>query len=144
FRLQLAADALTLPRGGQAKLKVAADRLGGFNEPIALAIDGLPAGLKAANTNIPAGQNAVEITFSGDAAAAIDVSRLTVRGEGKTKDGKSLASTAVLPAPRGQPATDTVLLAVALPTPFKIVGDYEMLLAPRGSVRRRHYKIERG
>jgi hypothetical protein len=144
FRLQLAADVVTLPRAGQAKLKVTADRTGGFNEAMALAIDALPAGVKATNTTIAAGQNAVEIAFAADATAAVDVSRLTIRGEGKTKDGKSLVSTAVLPAPRGQPETDTVLLAVALPTPFKIVGDYEMLLAPRGSVRHRHYKIERG
>ncbi len=144
FRLQLAADVLTLPRGGQAKLKITAERLGGFNDPIALTIDGLPTGVKAANAAIPAGQNAVEIGFSADATAAIDVSRLTIRGEGKTKDGKSVVQTAVLPAPRGQPRIDTVLLAVALPTPFKIVGDYESTQSPRGSVRRRHYKIERG
>ena len=50
----------------------------------------------------------------------------------------------MLPAPRGQPETDTVLLAVALPTPFKIVGDYESTQSPRGSVRHRHYRIERG
>ena len=37
-----------------------------------------------------------------------------------------------------------MLLAVALPTPFKIVGDYESTQSPRGSVRRRHYRIERG
>ncbi len=144
FRLQLAADVLTLPRGGQAKLKLTADRSGGFNDAIALTIDGLAAGVKAANTTIPAGQNAVEIGFSADATAAIDVSRLAIHGEGKTKDGKPLVSTAVLPAPRGQPQTDTVLLAVALPTPFKIVGDYESTQSPRGSVRHRHYKIERG
>jgi hypothetical protein len=144
FRLQLAADVLTLPRASQAKLKITADRLGGFNDAIALTIDGIPGGVKATNTAIPTGQNAVEVAFAADATAAIDVSRLTIRGEGKTKDGKPLAATAVLPAPRGQPETDTVLLGVALPTPFKIVGDYEMLLAPRGSVRRRHYKIERG
>jgi hypothetical protein len=144
FRLQLAADAVTLPRAAQAKLKITADRLGGFNEAIALTIDGLPAAVKAANTTIAAGQNAVEIVFTADATAAADVSRLTIRGEGKTRDGKSIGSSAVLPAPRGLPETDTVLLAVALPTLFKIVGDYEMLLAPRGSVRHRHYKIERG
>ena len=86
----------------------------------------------------------MEIGFSADATATIDVSRLTIRGEGKTKDGNALVSTAVLPAPRGQPQTDTVLLAVALPTPFKIVGDYESTQSPRGSVRHRHYKIERG
>jgi hypothetical protein len=143
FHLQLAADVLTLPRGGSAKLKVTADRLGGFTDAVALTIDGLPTGVKAANLLIPAGQNTVEIAFSADAAAAIDVSRLTIRGEAK-KDGKPIVEKAVLPAPRGQPETDTVLLAVALPTSFKIVGDYDMRLSPRGSVRHRHYRIERG
>jgi hypothetical protein len=143
FHLQLTADVLTLPRGGQAKLKVTADRLGGFADAIVLTIDGLPTGVKAANLLIPAGQNTVEIAFSADAAAAIDISRLTIRGETK-KDGKPIVEKAVLPAPRGQPETDTVLLAVALPTPFKIVGDYDMRLAPRGSVCHRHYRIERG
>ena len=137
FRMQLEADVLTLPRGGQAKLKVTAERLGGFNEAIPLTIDGLPPGVKvAANAAIPAGQNAVEVAFTPDATAAVGVSRLTVHG------GHSV--TAVLPAPRGQPETDTVLLAVALPAPFKIVGDYESTQSPRGSVRHRHYRIERG
>ena len=86
FRLQLAADVLTLPRGGQAKLKVTAERLGGFNDAIPLTIDGLPPGVKvAANAAIPAGQNAVEIAFTADATAAIAVSRLTVRGEAKRR-----------------------------------------------------------
>jgi hypothetical protein len=153
FHLQLTADALTLPRGGQVKWKITADRFGGFNDAIALSIEGLPRGVKAANTAIPAGQNAVEIVFTADATAPIDVGRLTIRGEGK-QGGKSFAATAVLPAPpppypppasgEGWEGANTVLLAVALPTPFKIVGDYEMLLAPRGSVRHRHYKIERG
>ena len=136
FRLQLTADVLTLPRGGQAKLKVTAERLGGFNDAIPLTIDGLPPGVKVAvNAAIPAGQNAVEIAFAADANAAVAVSRLKVH---------ALSVTAVLPAPRGQPETDTVLLAVALPTPFKIVGDFESTQSPRGSVRRRHYRIERG
>ena len=143
FRLQLAADVLTLPRGGQAKLKVTAERLGGFADAIPLTLDGLPGGVKATNAAIPAGQNAVEIAFAADATAPIAVGRVSVRGEAK-KDGRTFAATAALPAPRGQPATDTVLLAVALPTPFKIVGDYESTQSPRGSVRRRHYRVERG
>ncbi len=36
-----------------------------------------------------------------------------------------------------------MLLAVALKPPFKIVGAYDLRLAPRGSVFRRRYKIER-
>jgi hypothetical protein len=37
-----------------------------------------------------------------------------------------------------------VLVSVALPTPFKVVGVYALCYAPRGSVHRRQYKIERG
>jgi hypothetical protein len=142
FRLQLAADVLTLPRGGQAKLKVTAERLGGFADAIPLAIDGLPLGVKADNLSIPAGQNAVEITFAADAAAPVASTLLGVRGEAAVK-GAVVRQAAVLPAPRGQPETDSVRLAVALPTPFKIVGDFESRLAPRGAVLRRKYRIER-
>src|SRR5262249_59106790 len=54
FRLRLAADALTLPRGGQAKLRVLAERQGGFGGPIPLTVEGLPPGVKAANAPAPA------------------------------------------------------------------------------------------
>jgi hypothetical protein len=142
FRLRLSADVLTLPRGGPAKLKVLAERLGGFTDAIPLAIDGLPAGVKATNLSVPANQNAVEVAFAADATAAIDSVALTIRGEA-TVGGRTVSETATLPAPRGQPETDTVRLAVALPTPFKIVGDYDLRLAPRGSVYRRKYRVER-
>ena len=123
FRLHLAADVLTLPRGGTAKLKVTAERLGGFADAIALTIDGLSDRRKGGELLIPAGQNTAEIAFNADAAAAVAVSRLTIRGEAKVA-GKPIVERAVCPR-RGQPEMDTVLLAVALPTPFKIVGDYE-------------------
>src|SRR5262249_41214369 len=38
---------------------------------------------------------------------------------------------------------DTVLLAVALPAPFKIVAQHDMRWAPRGTVHVRQYRIER-
>jgi hypothetical protein len=45
--------------------------------------------------------------------------------------------------PRGTATLDSVLLAVALPTPFVIKGDYDMGFAARGSMHQRKYKIER-
>ncbi len=143
FRLQLTADVLTIPRATQLKFKVMAERLGDFNDPIALSVEGLPAGVKAADVVIPAGQNAADVLFVVDGTAPVNASRLKIRGEAKAKDGPALVRTAALPAPRGQPAADTLLLAVAIPTPFKIVGDYESTLSPRGSVLRRHYRIAR-
>ena len=131
FTLQLAADVLTIPRGGQAKLKITAERLGGFADAIPLTIDGLPTGVKASPAAIPAKQNAVELVFVADKDAAIDATRLTIRGAG--------TQTAVF----GQPETDSVLLAVALPVPFKIIGDFDMRTAARGTAYKRKYKIER-
>jgi hypothetical protein len=41
------------------------------------------------------------------------------------------------------PTLDSVRLAVAVATPFKVVGKYEMGFASRGSVGKRRYSIER-
>jgi hypothetical protein len=82
------------------------------------------------------------VTLKADATAAIDVAHLTVHGSA-TEKGLTVQRTASFMGPRGAPAIDTVLLAVALPTPFKIKGDYQMSWAARGSVYQRGFKIER-
>jgi hypothetical protein len=142
FRLELAADTLTVPRGGAAKLKVTADRRGGFADAIALTLDGLPAGVKAANAVIPAGQPAAEVMLTADKSAAIGPARLTVRGAAKV-GARPVTETATLSAAPGEATIDNVLLGVALPPPFKIVGAYDLRLTPRGTVHRRRYKVER-
>jgi hypothetical protein len=50
---------------------------------------------------------------------------------------------AVLSLGRGAMNVDSVLLMVALPTPFKIVGHHDMRWAARGTTFHRHYRIER-
>lgn len=62
FRLWLAVDAVTVPRKGEAKLKILADRLSGFKEPITLTVTGLPPGVTLAGTTLAAGQTAVDLT----------------------------------------------------------------------------------
>ncbi|HZT81169.1 MAG TPA: PPC domain-containing protein, partial [Gemmataceae bacterium] len=142
FRLSLDSDALSVNRGQQAKLKVTAERLGDFNEPIALAVDGLPPGVSATNTTIAAGQAGADIVLKADAGAKVHASRLTVRGSAKLGP-QTVTRTAALRGGRGVPDVDSILLAVALPTPFKVVGDYDMRWAARGTVHHRKYRIER-
>src|SRR5207253_1009879 len=68
---------------------------------------------------------------------------ITIRGSAKVGE-QMLTSTATLPAgTRGLADLDQVLLAVAIPTPFKVVGEHDFRWAPRGTVHRRSYKIER-
>jgi hypothetical protein len=142
FRLHLATDALTLNRGGQGKLRLLAQRPGGFALPIALQIEGLPKGVTVSGTTIAANQAAVDLIFKADKSATIQASRLTIRGTAKV-GGRTLTHIATLPGLRGLPELDTVLLAVALPTPFKIIGKYDMRWAARGTFVKRHYAIER-
>jgi hypothetical protein len=142
FRLLLASDAITLPRGGQAKLKIQAQRLGGFKESIALVLDGLPEGVTASAATLAPGQNTIELMLKADATAPIAVARFTLRGAAKRDQG-TMTRLAQRPAQRGEFAVDTVLLAVAVPTPFRIKGQYDMGFAARGGPHQRVYKIER-
>src|SRR5262249_48665150 len=135
FRLHLAADVVTVPRGGQVKLKVNVARIGPYMDAIPLTVDGLPAGVKVSPATIGAKQDTGDIPPVAEKAAALDAARLAIRGPGN--------QTASLAGPLGQAETTTVLLAVALPAPFKVVGDFDMRWASRGTVYKRKYKIER-
>lgn len=142
FRLALGADALTLYRGAQAKLRVSAERLGGFAGPIKLAVDGLPAGVSVAPAEIGAGQPQTELVFTADESAKINTAHLRLVGSAEI-DGQPHSRSARLPTPRGEISVDDVLLAVAMPTPFKVVGTYDITFVPRGSTLARNYSIER-
>lgn len=150
FRLTIAADpranqggdAVTVLRGKDAKLKINAERIGGFKEPIALTIEGLPAGVTSPAATIGAGQTSVELTFKVDAAAKIAPAHLKIVGAAKL-NGQDVRRAAVTRGPRGSIDIDNVLLMVAMPTPFVIKGEYDMGFAPRGSMHQRKYKIER-
>jgi Bacterial pre-peptidase C-terminal domain len=150
FRLSLTADprtaaapdAVTVPRGGQAKLKINAERIGSFKEPIVLSVEGLSAGVTVAAATIAAGQSSIDLTFKADADAKIAPAHVRIHGNAKI-DGKDVRRLAMLKGSRGSFDIDDVLLMVALPTPFVIKGEYDMGFAARGSLHQRKYKIER-
>jgi Bacterial pre-peptidase C-terminal domain len=142
FRLTFATDAVTVPRKGQAKLKVTAERLGGLKGPIALQVDGMPEGVSVTGTTIAAGQSTVELTFKAEEAARIQTAHLKIEGLAKVA-ATELRRPARPAVQRGAPQLDDVLLAVALPTPFVLKGEYDMGFAARGSVHKRRYTIER-
>jgi hypothetical protein len=143
FRLQLGSDALTLNRAGQVKLRILTERLGGFAQPIGLQVDGLPQGVTVEGTTIAANQPTTELTFKADKSAKITASRLTIRGSAKVAD-RTISKTALLLAAWGLPKLDSVLLAVALPTPFKIKGVFDVRWVARGTMHTRRYHVERG
>ena len=143
YRLSLAADTLSVPRGGAAKLKVEAERLGGFEGPIALEVEGLPEGVSVGKAVI--GPKGARSTCRSRPRpdAPIRSARLTVRGSAGI-GGSAVERVAARRGTVGLPEIDSVRLAVALPTPFKIGGPVDFGWTPRGTVRRRRYTIARG
>jgi len=142
FRLHLPTSVLNLPRGGKGQIQVAIERQGNLQEPVTLAVDGLPRGVTAKWSDGAKAADAVVVHFEANKSAAIGAARLIIRGKAK-KGTETITRVAALPVPIGEPALDSLLLAVALPTPFKIKGVYDMRWAARGTVLSRRYQIER-
>jgi len=143
FRLRIPADALNLKRGGEAKVKVMADRQNGHTEAIPLQVGGLPPGVAVEGTEIAAGKNEAQLTFKAEATARIDVSAVRIRGT-QQRDGLSAEVLATTEGTDPFAASEDLWLAVTVPTPFRFVGDFETRYAARGSAFTRRYRIERG
>ena len=144
FRLRLPSDSVTVFRAAEAKFKVTVQRLAGFGGEIALSVNGLPKGVTVSGTTIPAGKKDTTLVFKAEDKAKIRLGHLKI--EGTAQIGKEQQTrTATLPGPRGTPDRDDVLLAVAMPTPFKLDGiNFRTSYAARGTVHRRRYVIRRG
>lgn len=142
FRLTFPEDALTLERGSSAKLKINVERLSGFSDAIELKIPALPKGVTVKGTTIPAKKTTANLTFHAEENVEIQIARLRIEGAAKIND-KDVTRIASTPTLRGESALNTLFLAITIPTPFKIVGDYVVRLVPRGTVYKRHYRIER-
>jgi hypothetical protein len=99
--------------------------------------------VKASGLQVDAKKNTADVVLTADASARIEDSRLTIQGTA-TVAGKPVTHPATLALPRGQPEVDSLLLAVTLPVPFKVVADYDTSWSARGSIHRKKYRIERG
>jgi len=142
FRLRLGADAVNVERGQPAKLVVTAERIAGYDGPIALHITGLPATIKATVPPIAKGATKSEITLKADERAKVATTQISIRGEAKI-GGKPLNRTAAFPTDPRDPTIEQVAVAVAVPTPFRFKAIYDQAYTPRGSVYVKHYLLER-
>jgi hypothetical protein len=144
FRLTVATDVFTVPRAGTLKVKVTVERFGKFVGPVVVTAADLPKGLTANTVTIAANQQSADLTLTAAADAVVGPLPLRVTGLGIATPRKFFRGAAVCSGPRGVPDEPTLRLAVALPTPFKIVDQYVMTSAPRGETYYRKYKIDRG
>lgn len=144
FRLTVPAELYNALRGGTIKVKVVAERSGGFAGPILVTTEGLPSGVAATGTLIPAKQNAGEITLTVAPGATIQRHSFRIHGTGVAGLQACVRATAFHPGSRSVADTPDLGLVVTLPTPFKIVDEYVMTSAPRGETYHRKYRVDRG
>ncbi|MDA0834842.1 MAG: PPC domain-containing protein [Planctomycetota bacterium] len=142
FQLTSPLEALNVPRGGEMKWKIDAVRTGGFAGEIQLVFENLPSGITATPDVIPMGQSTVEVVLKADETARITMQRVQVFGKGLVDEQEMVQPLLLLSAP-GDPPRSEVLIAVTMPTPFKITGVFESRFAPRGTTHVRHFNIER-
>ena len=144
FRLAVASDVFTVLRGGNVKVRVTAERTGGFGGPIVVRAVDLPGGVATEPVVIAANQTTADLTVTAKADAPVTAYPLRIAGLGVAGWRKYVRGSTVVPGTRFVPDSPDVRLAVAFPTPFKIVDQYVMTSAPRGETYYRKYKIDRG
>lgn len=145
FSLRLPADGLTLNRGAEAKLKIVATRQGGFSGPIVLNLLHLPWGVTSQEVTIAEKKNDATLVLKADEFARVRALRVQVTGRGKIDEDQEVVEVASIAAASSEDMNlDHLMLALAMPTPFKVTGEFETKYAARGSTYRRHYTIERG
>lgn len=129
-----APEAASLPIGGTFALTVTATRRGGFNDPIAISISGLPEGVSLpAESAIPAKKTSLKLQLT--AADNIAAKAMLVHVVGEARVGEQTITQASQP----------ILLATTIPPPFAIdaEGQDDVTKWPRGTTFPAPVLIER-
>ncbi|MEQ1826101.1 MAG: PPC domain-containing protein [Pirellula sp.] len=144
FELTAALDFLNVPRKADVKFKVKVLRKNGMTGAISIDVQGLPEGVTVTGNTIADKKNETDLVFHATETAKLDVRELTLVGQ-STVAGQPITRPVIRQRTSrfDQDATE-ITLAVAVPTPFKIFGQFETKYAARGSTFVRHFSIKRG
>lgn len=134
-------NSITVPRSGEAVLNLKIERSPGFDSQVDLSLDGLPDGI---TINPPApffAKGGSQVTLKLKANADAKVGSFLMGVSAIIPD--QLVVQACLSGKPQDIRVDKVRVAVALPCPFKIIGEYNMKWGSRGGTLSRNYKLER-
>jgi hypothetical protein len=100
YRLTAEPDNPNIPKGASVPITVKADRQAGYEGPIEIHVQGLPAGVTAGRATIPAGQTSTVVVLSAgpNASAGAIPSPIKIEGHASV-DGRDLARMANADAP---------------------------------------------
>jgi hypothetical protein len=144
FEIQIAQDVINVPRKSEVKIKVKTIRKNAMNGAIAVSVNGLPEGVTVTGTTIADKKNETDLVFRATDSAKLGSYELTIMGSALI-GADSVERIATRQRSLAYDAdTGRITLAVAMPTPFKIFGQFETKYAARGSTFVRHFSINRG
>ncbi len=134
-------NSITVLRGAETAINLKIDRPIGFDSKVDLSFGPLPAGISInpPNPSFAKGANQAAIKIKASPESKIDSFFLSVSA---VIQGQPSILAIVQSKPQDYPI-DKVRVAVALPCPFKIVGEYNMKWGSRGGTLSRNYKLER-
>jgi hypothetical protein len=141
-------DALAVDVGGQKNVEVTIECLGEqkTKSQVTLHLDGLPAGVTCDDVQFLLGNGKATLVLK--AAADVPVVSAQVRLIGKAElNGQQVERIALAAGQQngfGRGVEIPSRLTTTLPTPFKYVGQYTFQFAPRGTVLRKRFTIDRG
>ena len=144
FDIRLPADGLTLSRGAETKLKFTTVRRGGFKGAIEIKFDGLPEGVEVSGNVIAENRNDTQVVFKIDAKAPVNMQRVRVTGVATVAEQQVVQPIVQAGSSPDDVKVDHIAMAVAIPTPFKVIGAFETRYADRGSTFTRHFSLDRG
>lgn len=142
FGLVLPADAVTIDRGGTAKLKLSAWRGPGADGELSVVIDDLPAGVTVTGEKIPKGRDETTLSLAAAADAPLALASCRVRIVATAGDTER-SVVGGCDVHRGEPSLDRLHLRVAMPTPFTIVGESAIPYAASGTHHVKRFRIVR-
>jgi len=140
-RIHFVESSVSVLRGAEGTLNLKIERPPGFDSKVDLSFGTLPKGIVIIPPQpfIAKGSNQVSVKIKANPETKIDSFLL---GVSAIVLGQPPVVALVQAKPNDLPS-DKVRVAVALPCPFKIVGEYNMKWGSRGGTLSRNYKLER-
>jgi len=134
-------NSITVLRGAESSINLKIERPPGFDSKVDLMFGPLPPGVSVIppTPSFAKGANQVAVKIKANTECKIDSFLLSVSAV--IQEQPSIVAT-VQSKPQ-EYSIDNVRVAVALPCPFKIVGEYNMKWGSRGGTLSRNYKLER-
>jgi hypothetical protein len=96
--IALSGTSLTLQQGGDGSVTVSVTRIGDFGGTVAVAAEGLPAGVTAPPLSLASGQTTGALSFAAASDAATGSSQVTIRATGASVDAVTATLTLLVQA----------------------------------------------